>query len=143
MLHSFVRFPPSLASLPAPVKGRLTRAHLSDEHLTFTRRCFERIILFEGEFMKKGILLRFGAFALTIGIAPFTMCGSIIDGSAVGTIKGTTTGKTVTGVGPDDLDTTTTINVSYQTFCPWIVAGATAYPAFNFVFAGQGVASGI
>jgi len=51
--------------------------------------------------------------------------------------------RRLTGTGPDDVDTATTINVTYQSFCPWIVAGAAAFPAFNFVFAGQGVASNI
>jgi hypothetical protein len=85
--------------------------------------------------MKKRHLLRFGALALAIGVAPFTTWG--------GVIQGTTAGKVATGTGPDDVDTSTTISVTYQVFCPWIVAGAAAYPGYNFVFAGQGVASGI
>jgi hypothetical protein len=85
--------------------------------------------------MKKRDLLRFGALALAIGVAPFTMWGALIGG--------TTAGKTATGTGPDDVDTSTTVNVTYQSYCPWIVAGAAAFPAFNFVFAGQGVASNI
>jgi hypothetical protein len=83
--------------------------------------------------MRKGSLLQLGVIA--IGIAPFTMWGALIGG--------TTAGKTVVGGGPDDVDTSTTINVTYQSYCPWIVAGAAAFPAFNFVFAGQGVASNI
>lgn len=93
--------------------------------------------------MTRDDLLRFGALALAIGAAPTTMWGSIIQDTALGAIQGTTAGKTVTGVGPDDVDTATTTDITYQRFCPWIVAGAKAYPTFNFVFAGQGVASGI
>ena len=93
--------------------------------------------------MTRDDLLRFGALALAIGAAPFTMCGSIIQDAALGAIQGTTAGTTVTGVGPDDIDTATTTSVTYQRFCPWIVAGAKAYPTFNFVFAGMGVASNI
>ena len=85
--------------------------------------------------MKRRILLQFGALALAIGVAPFTMWGSII--------QGITAGKTVTGTGTDDIDTATTTNVTYQTYCPWIVAGAGIFPTYNFVFAGQGVASDI
>ena len=83
--------------------------------------------------MKRGKLLEFGALA--IGIAPLTMWGAMI--------QGTTAGKTVSGVGEDDIDTATTINVTYQTFCPWIVDGTGRFPSYNFVFAGQGVASNI
>ena len=85
--------------------------------------------------MKKRDLLRFGALALAIGVAPFTMSGALIGG--------TTAGKTVSGVGQDDIDTATTYDITYQTFCPWIVAGAARFPTYNFVFAGQGVASDI
>jgi hypothetical protein len=81
--------------------------------------------------MRRGSLLQLGALA--IGIAPFTMWGAIIQGPIAG--------KTATGAGPDDVDTATTINVTFQTFCPWIVAGAAAYAGSNFIFAGQGVAS--
>jgi hypothetical protein len=93
--------------------------------------------------MKKDDLLRFGALALAIGVMPFTMWGSIIQATAQGTVQGTTAGKTATGTGPDDFDTAATINVTYQLFCPWIVAGAAAFPTYNFVFAGQGVASNL
>jgi hypothetical protein len=85
--------------------------------------------------MKKHDLLRFGALALAIGVAPFTMWGSLI--------QGTTAGKTVKGAGIDDFDTATTFDITYQTSCPWIVTGAGRFPAYNFVFAGQGVASDI
>ena len=83
--------------------------------------------------MKIRDVLPFGALA--IGIAPFTMWGA--------TIQGTTAGKTVSGVGQDDIDTATTFDITYQTYCPWIVAGAARFPTYNFVFAGQGVASDI
>jgi hypothetical protein len=41
------------------------------------------------------------------------------------------------------VDTATTIDITFQSYCPWIVSGQGAYAGFNFVFAGQGVASGI
>jgi hypothetical protein len=83
--------------------------------------------------MKQGKLL--GSLTVVIAVAPFAMQGSMI--------QGTTAGKTVTGVGIDDTDTATTMNITYQTFCPWIMAGAARFPTYNFVFAGQGVASNI
>jgi len=85
--------------------------------------------------MKNDYLLRLGAITLATGLAPLTMLGAMI--------QGMTAGKTVSGVGQDDVDTATTINISYQTFCPWIVSGAGRFPGYNFVFAGQGVASNI
>jgi len=85
--------------------------------------------------MKNDYLLRLGVIGLATGLAPLTMWGALI--------QGTTAGKTVSGVGQDDIDTATTINITYQTFCPWIVSGAGRFPGYNFVFAGQGVASNI
>jgi hypothetical protein len=60
-------------------------------------------------------------------------------------INGTITGSTVSGPGPDFTDTATTINVSYFTSCYFITNGIAAqdFGDMNFVFAGQGVASGI
>src|SRR5208337_536937 len=60
-------------------------------------------------------------------------------------INGTITGSTASGVFGDDTVTSTTINMSYFTYCPWIVTGIAGqnFGAYNFVFAGQGVASSI
>lgn len=62
-----------------------------------------------------------------------------------GVIQGTTTGSTVMAPGianhpmtRDDMDTATTINVTYFRYCPWIATGAMAFPTYNFVFAGIG-----
>jgi hypothetical protein len=85
-------------------------------------------------YMERGHLFQLGSLILAIAAAPFTTWGALIQGGA---------GKTVSGLGPDDQDTATTIAITYQTYCPWIVSGQSAYAGFNFVFAGQGVASGI
>jgi hypothetical protein len=84
--------------------------------------------------MKTATSFRSRVLPLAIAILPALMQAD--------TINGTTAGTTVAGVGPDDLNTASTVNITYQTFCPWIVNGVTAYPGSNFVFAGFGVASG-
>ena len=84
--------------------------------------------------MKTPSLLRYGALPLAMGILPLLLQADAING--------TITGKTVSANGPKDVDTATTIGITFQTYCPWIVNGASAYPASNFVFAGLGVASG-
>jgi hypothetical protein len=84
--------------------------------------------------MKRRYLFQLGSLILAIAAAPFTTWGAIIQGGA---------GKTVSGTGPDDLDTASTIDITFQRYCPWIVSGQSAYAGVNFVFAGQGVASGI
>ncbi len=60
-------------------------------------------------------------------------------------INGTISGSTASGVFGDDTVTSTTIGMSYFTYCPWIVTGIAGqnFGGYNFVFAGQGVASSI
>ena len=84
--------------------------------------------------MKRDYLFQLSSLILVIAAAPFTTWGAIIEGGA---------GKTVSGTGPDDLDTATTIDITFQRYCPWIVSGQSAYAGVKFIFAGQGVASGI
>lgn len=82
------------------------------------------------------LVLVFGS-ALLIGMMPLSVRGQI---------GGTTTGATVTANGPKFKDTATTFDMNYFTSCPYITNGVAAVPDFakyNFVFAGQGVASGI
>lgn len=88
------------------------------------------------------IFLRFGSVVLLIGFIPFPVWGGPING----TITGST--ATATGVYDDGLPSTvtsSTIDISYFTSCYFITNGITAggFGAYNFVFAGQGVASGI
>lgn len=77
-----------------------------------------------------------GAF-LALALVPITLLAD--------PIKGTTAGSTVSmgaiAAHPntrDDTDTSTTFNVSYFSYCSWIVNGAKAYPGYNFVFAQGG-----
>ena len=60
-------------------------------------------------------------------------------------VNGTTTGSSVSANVGDDKCTSTTIDVTYFTTCYFITNGVTAggFGAYNFVFAGQGVAAGI
>jgi hypothetical protein len=69
-----------------------------------------------------------------IAATPFTTSAALIQGGA---------GDTISGTGPDDLDTATTIDITFQAYCPWTVSGQGAYAGFDFKLAGQGVASGI
>jgi len=65
-------------------------------------------------------------------------------GTRASAIMGNTTGQTVT-VPPtashprnrDDADTATTTDISYINVSPFITNGASAYPSYHFVFAGQ------
>jgi hypothetical protein len=84
--------------------------------------------------MNKNHLVRFGALTMTLAMAHAIHAG---------TIQGTTAGMTVSGVIGDDTITNTTTNISYQTFCSWIVNGAAAYPAYNILFAGYGAAAAL
>jgi hypothetical protein len=83
--------------------------------------------------MRKLNLLSFGALAL-VAMAPAIHAA---------TIQGTTAGSTVTGTIGDDIITNATTNITYQTFCSWIVNGATAYASSNFLFAGYGAAAAL
>jgi hypothetical protein len=72
------------------------------------------------------------------------------DVRGVGTVQGTTTGSSVSVTGDFDVTapetvTASTIDISYFTTCPYITAGITkgGFGAYNFVFAGQGVAANI
>src|ERR1700730_11074397 len=92
--------------------------------------------------MKNDNLIRFACIALLISVSPLTMWGN--------PILGTVTGSTATATGVYDgtnpsTVTSTTIDVSYFTSCYFISNGITAggFGGYNFVFAGQGVASGI
>ena len=60
-------------------------------------------------------------------------------------INGTTAGTSVTATVGDDSITSTTINMAYFTSCSFITNGiaAQSFGAYNFVFAGQGVAASI
>jgi hypothetical protein len=62
-----------------------------------------------------------------------------------GPINGTITGQTATANVGDDSLTSTTIGIGYFTSCYFITDGIAGqgFGAYNFVFAGQGVASGI
>jgi hypothetical protein len=62
-----------------------------------------------------------------------------------GQINGTITGGSVTGNFGDDSITASTINIGYFTSCYFITQGVTnqGFGGYNFVFAGQGAASGI
>ncbi len=75
--------------------------------------------------------------ALMVVFMPLVVCGAMING--------TITGSTVSGPGPNFTDTSTTINMSYFTSCYFITNGIAAqnFGGMNFVFAGQGAASGI
>ena len=60
-------------------------------------------------------------------------------------VNGTTNGQTVISVVGDDTITVKTINIDYFTSCYFITQGVSngMFGAYNFVFAGQGAASGI
>src|SRR5436305_689925 len=80
--------------------------------------------------------------ALTLCALPVAM--------RAGTVQGTVLGSTATAGAlafdpnvRDDTDTSTTMDILFFTYCPYIVNGATAFPAYNFVFAGFGVAAAI
>jgi len=75
--------------------------------------------------------------AFMIGFMPLAVLG--------GPINGTITGQTVTANVGDDTLTSSTINIGYFTSCYFITDGISngSFGAYNFVFAGQGVASGI
>jgi hypothetical protein len=77
------------------------------------------------------------AMGLTLGFAA--------PGIYAAGINGTITGRTVSAAGPDFTDTASTINVNFFSSCYFITNGIAAqdFGDMNFVFAGQGVASGI
>jgi PEP-CTERM motif len=85
----------------------------------------------------------FVAFVLAVGSAllicfmPLTARGAMIQGTITGTSVMATVGS--------DLITSKTINMSYFTTCYFITNGVASggFGGYNFVFAGQGVASGI
>jgi hypothetical protein len=60
-------------------------------------------------------------------------------------IMGTTAGSSATpGIGPDDVNNASTIDVSYQNFCSFLLRGAQArFPTTNFTFAGFGNIGGL
>ena len=74
--------------------------------------------------------------ALVVGFMPL---------AAPGQINGTITGQTATAIVGDDTITVSTINIGYFTSCYFIANGLTTNAAYgnNYVFAGQGVASGV
>ena len=76
------------------------------------------------------------AAAVVLFIAPLSVQG---DG------MGTTTASAATpSVGVDDLNFASTINVSYQNFCAFLLSGAQArFPTTNFTFAGFGNIGGL
>ena len=76
---------------------------------------------------------------LLIGCLPQVALG------APGVINGTITGQTASGTFGDDVVTSTTIGISYYSACYFIDQGVAAqnFGGYNFVYAGQGVASGI
>src|ERR1700746_856197 len=76
------------------------------------------------------------ATALMPGFVSTEVCGQI---------NGTITGGSVTGNFGDDTITASTINIGYFTSCHFITQGVTnqGFGGYNFVFAGQGAASGI
>jgi hypothetical protein len=82
---------------------------------------------------------------LGVALALIMLFGFTPVGARAAMVNGTVTGSTVSGAGPDFTDTATTINVSYFTSCYFISNGIEAqdFEDMNFVFAGQGVASGI
>jgi hypothetical protein len=59
--------------------------------------------------------------------------------------NGTINGSSVTMNIGDDSITSATIGINYFTYCPWVPTAVSNdnFTAYNFVFAGQGVASGI
>src|SRR5271155_3077295 len=75
-------------------------------------------------------------FVSVIFIAPLTMRGDVM---------GITAGSSATpALGQNDLNYASTINVSYQTFCTFLLSGAQAtFPATNFTFAGYGNIGGL
>src|ERR1700683_4740004 len=86
---------------------------------------------------KTAVLAVTPGLMLLFGFAPLAARAAMVNG--------TVTGKTVSMPGPDFTDTATTINVTYFTSCYFISNGIEAqdFDDMNFVFAGQGVASGI
>jgi PEP-CTERM motif len=85
----------------------------------------------QGGIMRKGHFLPLGVVVTAAFISPLTMRAD--------TIKGTTTGSTISGVGVDDTNTVTTMNVSFQTFCSWLLYGMQSqFSGVNVTFAGGG-----
>jgi hypothetical protein len=78
------------------------------------------------------------ALAAVVGLTPLATLHA--------QIGGTTSGQTITGIAGGYGVTVSTIGISYFTYCPYIVSGLTSNTAAwgnNYVFAGQGVASGL
>lgn len=77
------------------------------------------------------------ASAFVAGLLPLTVLAA--------PINGTITGKTASGTIGDDVLTSTTIDIGYFTSCYFITdsIGPGGFGDYNFVFAGQGVASAI
>jgi hypothetical protein len=83
------------------------------------------------EHTKKVALLRIGAVAVAIWIAPLSMRAAVMGGF---------TGSSADPAsGPDDMNFASTPDVTYQTFCSWMLQGLAAqFSGINFTFAGGG-----
>jgi hypothetical protein len=82
-----------------------------------------------------------------IGVGPLLLRADMIQGTMCASgVKGMTCGSTVSGIGPDDLNTSTTSDIQALSVSG-VVASAIDASAFNknnnFVFAGTGVAADI
>src|SRR5215469_1328870 len=77
------------------------------------------------------------ATAVLVGLTPLA--------GVYGQVNGTINGSSATMNMGDDSLKTTTIGVSYFTYCPWVPTAVSNdnFTAYNFVFAGQGVASAV
>lgn len=86
---------------------------------------------------------RCAALVVALG-STFLFCSMPLEARA-GSINGTTAGSSVSMNIDGYKDTVTTISMQYFTSCYFITNGITAggFGGYNFVFAGQGVASGI
>jgi hypothetical protein len=81
--------------------------------------------------MRKGGFLLLGVVVAVILISPLTIQAD--------SIKGTTAGDTKSGLGVDDMNTVTSMNVTFQTFCSWLLYGMQSqFPNVNVTFAGNG-----